>query len=215
MPAQAGAPSCVASSVVMCSFCAGSTAKVFSAPSSAYARKLHADVPSLNPNRYAALRDPGFGRLRTGAAAVPKIQVSAITKTFEVGGKALKAVDDVSFTVPAGTTHALVGESGSGKTTTIRLLLGLEEPDTGNISVAGEQVTGRSHQSLRDVRRHLQLVYQNPFTSLDPTWKVELLVREPLGPREVAAIVLTLSGTALALRPQAATAPLDAAPDRG
>ncbi len=95
-------------------------------------------------------------------------------------GKALTAVDAVSFTVPAGTTHALVGESGSGKTTAIRLLLGLEEPDTGNISIAGERLTGRSPESLRAVWRHLQIVYQNPFTSLDPSWKVEQLVREPL-----------------------------------
>ncbi|NEK55691.1 ATP-binding cassette domain-containing protein, partial [Rhizobium leguminosarum] len=74
----------------------------------------------------------------------------------------------------------LVGESGSGKTTAIRLLLGLEQPDIGTIAVAGEQLHGRSHESLRAVWRHLQLVYQNPFTSLDPTWKVEQLVREPL-----------------------------------
>ena len=62
----------------------------------------------------------------------------------------------------------------------VRLLLGLEEPDAGNISVGGEQLTGRSPESLRSVWRHLQLIYQNPFTSLDPTWKVEQLVREPL-----------------------------------
>ena len=80
----------------------------------------------------------------------------------------------------AGATHALVGESGSGKTTTVRLLLGLEEPDIGNISIAGEQLARRSPASLRAVWRHLQLIYQNPFTSLDPTWKVEQLVREPL-----------------------------------
>ncbi len=159
---------------------AGRTAAVFSSPASAYARKLHADVPALNPDRYAGLRDPGFRRLKADAGEAPKIEVSAVTKTFTVDGKALTAVDDVSFIVPAGTTHALVGESGSGKTTAIRLLLGLEEPDSGSISVAGEQLTGRSPESLRAVWRHLQLVYQNPFTSLDPTWKVEQLVREPL-----------------------------------
>ncbi|HBF28840.1 ABC transporter ATP-binding protein [Rhizobium sp.] len=158
----------------------GSTASVFSAPSSAYARKLHADVPALNPNRYARLRDPGFQHLTPDATAKTQIKVSAVSKTFTVDGKVLKAVDDVSFNVPAGTIHALVGESGSGKTTTIRLLLGLEEPDSGTIMVAGEQVNGRTPGSLRTVWRHLQLVYQNPFTSLDPTWKVEQLVREPL-----------------------------------
>jgi len=159
---------------------AGSTASVFASPASAYARKLHADVPALNPDRYAALRDPGFRLLDTGAQATPKIEVNSITKTFAVDGRVLTAVNDVSFSVPAGTTHALVGESGSGKTTTIRLLLGLDQPDKGKISVAGEQLTGRSHDSLRAVWRHLQVVYQNPFTSLDPTWKVEQLVREPL-----------------------------------
>ena len=111
---------------------------------------------------------------------MPKIDVKSVTKTFAVDGKKLTAVDKVSFTVPTGTTHALVGESGSGKTTAIRLIMGLEQPDNGTISVGGTQVTGRSPESLRDVWRHLQLVYQNPFTSLDPTWKVEQLVREPL-----------------------------------
>jgi peptide/nickel transport system ATP-binding protein len=159
---------------------AGTTATVFSSPTSAYARKLHADVPALNPNRYAKLRDPGFRLLKVGAGKPPKIEVSAVTKTFAVDGRAVTAVDDVSFSVPAGTTHALVGESGSGKTTTIRLLLGLDQPDTGEISVAGVQLAGRSQQSLRAVWRQLQFVYQNPFTSLDPTWKVEQLVREPL-----------------------------------
>ena len=159
---------------------AGSTAAVFSSPASAYARKLHADVPSLNPDRYARLRDPGFRLLKAGIGQVPKIEVSAVTQTFAVDGRAVTAVDDVSFSVPAGTTHALVGESGSGKTTTIRLLLGLDQPDTGKISVAGEQLTGRSQESLRAVWRQLQFVYQNPFTSLDPTWTVEQLVREPL-----------------------------------
>jgi len=164
---------------------AGRTAAVFASPASAYARKLRADVPALNPDRYAALRDAGFAALRTGTGDTPKIEVSAVTKTFTVDGKTLTAVSDLSFTVPAGTTHALVGESGSGKTTAVRLLLGLEQADSGTISVGGEQITGRSPEALRSVWRHLQLVYQNPFTSLDPTWTIERLVREPLDRFEV------------------------------
>lgn len=157
---------------------AGRTSSVFSSPSSPYAKKLHGDVPALNPNRYARLRDPGFSRSGDGASA--KIAVSGVTKRFAVDGKILTAVDDISFSVTAGTTHALVGESGSGKTTTIRLLLGLEEPEAGAIKVAGDTVTSKNPSSLRSVWRHLQLVYQNPFTSLDPAWKVEQLIREPL-----------------------------------
>jgi peptide/nickel transport system ATP-binding protein len=162
----------------------GSPALVFSAPASAYAKKLHAAVPSLNPDHYAALRAAGLRSIGADRGAAPKIAVSAVTKTFTVDGRALTAVDNVSFTVAAGTTHALVGESGSGKTTTIRLLLGLEQPDSGDISVGGEKITGRSqgalHGTLRPVWRRIQLVYQNPFTSIDPTWKVAHLVRDPL-----------------------------------
>lgn len=157
---------------------AGPTASVFASPASAYARKLHADVPALNPDRYAGLRDPGRDRLH--AAGVPKIEVSDVTKSFAAEGRMLTAVDNVSFAVPSGTTHALVGESGSGKTTTIRLLMGLDQPDSGSIKITGSAVSGRSPETLRKAWRHLQLVYQNPFTSLDPTWKVESLVREPL-----------------------------------
>jgi peptide/nickel transport system ATP-binding protein len=162
---------------------AGNTATVFSSPASEYARRLHADVPALNPDRYQHLRDAGSAR----SGERPKIEISGVTKAFTVEGRVLTAVDDVSFVVEAGTTHALVGESGSGKTTAVRLLLGLEEPDEGSIKVAGEEVAGRSHASLRSIRRHLQLVYQNPFTSLDPTWKVERLVREPLDRYRIGA----------------------------
>ncbi|WP_419702768.1 dipeptide ABC transporter ATP-binding protein [Promicromonospora sp. NFX87] len=166
---------------------AGPTARVFAAPRSGYARELQADVPALNPDRYRALRAerPALAESPAAApdaapAAEPKVELRGVTKSFTVEGRRLIALDDVSFAVPRGTTHALVGESGSGKTTAVRLLLGLEQADDGEILVSGEPVHGRSAKDLRSVRRHLQLVYQNPFTSLDPTWRVGRLVREPL-----------------------------------
>ncbi|OIJ27587.1 dipeptide ABC transporter ATP-binding protein [Nocardioides luteus] len=154
---------------------AGPTRQVFAAPASDYARKLHGDVPALNPDRYATLRDREIP-----APASPKIEFRDVGKTFSVEGQELRAVADASFTVAPGTTHALVGESGSGKTTAVRLLLGLEQPTTGEVLVDGETISHRTHADLRDVRRHLQLVYQNPFTSLDATWRIRHIVREPL-----------------------------------
>jgi peptide/nickel transport system ATP-binding protein len=148
----------------------GSAAQVFTAPRSEYARELQADVPAVNPERYrSALAGAG------GSSAV-----RSVSKTYQTGPQRVTAVEDVSFSVARGSTHALVGESGSGKTTTVRLLLGLEQPDAGEIVIGDEPVKAHSRAQWRSLRRHLQLVYQNPFTSLDPTWRVERIVREPL-----------------------------------
>jgi peptide/nickel transport system ATP-binding protein len=156
----------------------GPAKQVFTAPKSDYARELHADVPAINPNRYRALY-PAREVQRDGDRRT-QIEVRSIAKTFSAGGRDIVAVEDVSFAVKRGKTHALVGESGSGKTTAVRLLLGLEDPDAGEIVIGEESVVGHSRQNWRTLRRHLQLVYQNPFTSLDPTWKLERIVREPL-----------------------------------
>jgi peptide/nickel transport system ATP-binding protein len=174
----------------------GSSREVFAAPKSAYARELQADVPAINPNRYRlaraahadrAGRAPGAehaGRGERGErgerGAANQIELRSVTKTFHTRDGVTKAVDDVSISVAKGTTHALVGESGSGKTTTVRMLLGLEAPDAGEILVGSETVSGLSRTEWRTARRHLQLVYQNPFTSLDPTWKLGRVVGEPL-----------------------------------
>ncbi|MEW9873091.1 ABC transporter ATP-binding protein [Arthrobacter sp. HS15c] len=162
----------------------GPSRQVFASPATAYARNLHADVPALNPDRYRRHRLASAPQPRAAVVPqiqeVPQIQVQGITKRYTAGGKDTLAVDGVSFTVERGSTHALVGESGSGKTTAVRLLLGLEQPDGGGITVGGDAVHGRSRDSLRSVRRHLQLVYQNPFMSLDPTWRVRRIVGEPL-----------------------------------
>jgi peptide/nickel transport system ATP-binding protein len=149
----------------------GPSARVFARPESGYARELQADVPAINPHRYRSVR----AQASAGASGT-QAELRAVTKAFG----AVTAVDAVSIAVARGTTHALVGESGSGKTTTARLLLGIEAPDAGEIVVGSETVSAHSAKQWRAARRHLQLVYQNPFTSLDPTWKVERIVREPL-----------------------------------
>lgn len=155
----------------------GASQQVFEAPRSAYARELQADVPAVNPDRY---RTGPAAEHRLVQGAVAQIDVRSVSKTFTAGARRIAAVQDVSFSVPRGSTHALVGESGSGKTTAVRLLLGLEQPDTGEIMIGDQSVRSHSRGQWRTLRRHLQLVYQNPFTSLDPTWRVERIVREPL-----------------------------------
>jgi peptide/nickel transport system ATP-binding protein len=156
----------------------GTSASVFSAPKSDYTRELQADVPAINPDRYRAVR----GARAAAAGETPAIQIElrSVSKTFHSKDRVIAAVDGLSLSVRRGQTHALVGESGSGKTTAVRLLLGLEQLDAGAIVVGTNTVSGHSRTQWRSARRHLQLVYQNPFTSLDPTWKLERIVREPL-----------------------------------
>jgi peptide/nickel transport system ATP-binding protein len=157
----------------------GPSWQVFEAPKAEYTRELQADVPAANPDRYR-ISHAGDAVARPGAGVGTQIDVRSLSKTFTVGPRRVAAVDDVSFSVRRGSTHALVGESGSGKTTTVRLLLGLEQPDAGEIRIGEESVRSHSRGQWRTLRRHLQLVYQNPFTSLDPTWRLERIVREPL-----------------------------------
>ena len=156
----------------------GASAQVFTAPESEYTRELQADVPAANPDRYRIGHTDGVSR--QGERASTQIDVRSVSKTYTVGARHVVAVKDISFSVQRGSTHALVGESGSGKTTAVRLLLGLEQPDAGEIVIGGDSVRSHSRGQWRSLRRHLQLVYQNPFTSLDPTWRLERILREPL-----------------------------------
>ena len=92
----------------------------------------------------------------------------------------VKAVDGVSVTLEEGRTLALVGETGSSKTTLARLLVRLLEPTSGRIFFDGQDVTRRSEAELRPVRRHLQMVFQNPASSLNPRRRVREIIEEPL-----------------------------------
>jgi oligopeptide transport system ATP-binding protein len=117
---------------------------------------------------------------------MPLVEVSHLVKHFvrDSGllrsGTLVSAVDDVSFTIEAGETFGLVGESGSGKTTTGRCVLRLVEPTSGSVRFRGEDVLGFSRSRLREARRHMQIVFQDPYSSLNPRMRAKQIVEEPL-----------------------------------
>jgi ABC-type oligopeptide transport system ATPase subunit len=114
------------------------------------------------------------------------VEVSHLVKHF--GGETglfrkstkIAAVDDVSFTIDEGDTFGLVGESGSGKTTTGRCMLRLIEPTSGSVRFRGEDVLSFSRARLREARRHMQIVFQDPYSSLNPRMRARQIVEEPL-----------------------------------
>lgn len=150
----------------------GETRKVLAAPQSPYTRKLLSDVPALAPAIPRAGRRLGEGEV---------IEVEKLVQEFPLaGGKRFRAVDQVSFAVRRGTTHAIVGESGSGKTTAIRTVAGFLKPSGGRVTVDGLDPAGLRGEALRQFRRSVQLVYQNPYGSLDPRQTIFSTVEEPL-----------------------------------
>ena len=113
------------------------------------------------------------------------LQASHLSKTFHTGRAGLtrarvSAVDDVSLTVHRGESLGVVGESGCGKTTLARMLVGLEKPDQGRIEVDGQDVRGLRGSARRALSRDIQMVFQDPYTSLNPRLTVLDLVSEPL-----------------------------------
>ncbi|MGC2773149.1 MAG: ATP-binding cassette domain-containing protein [Candidatus Sulfotelmatobacter sp.] len=118
---------------------------------------------------------------------VPLLEIRNLTKIYPQGesvfGKAhgeVRAVDDVSLDIHAGETLGLVGESGSGKSTLGRLLLRLIEPTSGSIRFEGRDLLAASPGEMRRLRRDMQIIFQDPFASLDPRFRVEDIIAEPL-----------------------------------
>jgi oligopeptide/dipeptide ABC transporter ATP-binding protein len=111
----------------------------------------------------------------------PLLSVQGLTKHFpSAGGGVVKAVDGVSFDLVPGETLAIVGESGCGKSTTGRMLLRLTEPTGGEIRFDGTNLLGLGRRAMRRRRRELQIVFQDPYSSLSPRLKVEDIIAEPL-----------------------------------
>jgi peptide/nickel transport system ATP-binding protein len=158
----------------------GPAAEILAGPTQPYTRELLAAAPGL-----AVTAPPPPPPLDTGP--VPIAEVRGLVKDFPLPRTAgswrrgtLRAVDDVSFAIGRGETLALVGESGSGKSTTARLLLRLETPTAGEVALDGVDVTGVRGEEWRRLRRRAQLVYQNPYASLDPRFSVRDVITEPL-----------------------------------
>ncbi len=124
---------------------------------------------------------------------MPLVRVRDLAKYFDVsppflnrvlsgGGRVtLKAVDGVSFDIPKGRTFSLVGESGCGKTTVARLVVGLYQPTAGEIEFEGTALTAlRDRRAMAPFRKRLQMIFQDPYASLNPRWRVADIVSEPI-----------------------------------
>ena len=119
---------------------------------------------------------------------MPLLEIRNLTKTFPLGESVfgggakgeVRAVDDVSFNIEPGETLGLVGESGSGKSTLGRLILRLIEPTSGSILYQGNDLLAASRGEMRRMRRDMQIIFQDPFGSLDPRMRVEEIIAEPL-----------------------------------
>ncbi|MEJ2896304.1 dipeptide ABC transporter ATP-binding protein [Bordetella avium] len=149
---------------------AGTSRQLRQAPQHPYTRALLAAAPGLTEG---PTREPAPARHAI-------LRLHALSKRFGRGAQSFQAVDEVSFHVPRHGTTGLVGESGSGKSTTARIALCLEAPSSGEVWFDGTNVTHLDRRALRDFRRRVQVMYQNPFVSLNPRLTLAQIIAEPL-----------------------------------
>lgn len=123
---------------------------------------------------------------------------------------AVKAVDDISFDVYEGETLGLVGESGCGKSTTGRTVLQLYRPTSGSVEFEGRELTTMPAAELRRMRRRMQMIFQDPYASLNPRWRVREVIAEPLRVLGLASSKAEIEGRVAELLAQVGLAPEDA-----
>ncbi|MFC5583612.1 ABC transporter ATP-binding protein [Nitratireductor kimnyeongensis] len=163
----------------------GPTARILSERNHPYTRQL-AEASTHVPARARPPEDTG--NEETGnKERVPLLTVSNVTRDYPGRRRGLfgkpepfRAVDNVSFSLLPGHAVALVGRSGCGKSTLARMILALDRPTAGEIRLDGEPLSGKSEHELRQARRNMQVVFQDPYGSFNPRHQVERLVAEPL-----------------------------------
>ena len=171
----------------------GPALEILQHPQHPYTKRLVSAAPSLASARIESAHAKGIqvtDEELTGAglgsvSTEDIIRVEHLTKEFDVRGSKgeaakLLAVDDVSFSLRNGTTLALVGESGSGKSTVANMILNLLDPTSGKVFFKGKDLTGISDDEAFKLRRQLQVVFQNPYGSLDPMYSIFRVIEEPL-----------------------------------
>ena len=157
----------------------GETVSLFRGMQNPYSRMLFA-ASTYRSQRVRRLRaDEGH--------RAPILDVSGVVQEYRLPRQGLfekparfRAVDDVGFTIRRGENLGLVGESGSGKSTLARVILALAKPDAGAVALDGSDFLASRGQARRDLRRHVQAVFQDPYGSLDPRYKVARVIAEPL-----------------------------------
>ncbi|MDO4761322.1 MAG: ABC transporter ATP-binding protein [Corynebacterium sp.] len=155
-------------------------------PQHPYTQRLVKAAPSLASARIQSAQKKGLESSELLTAEHPTsseeiIRVENLTKVFKVRGSSdFKAVDDVNFSLKKGTTLALVGESGSGKSTVANMVLNLLDPTSGKVFYKGTDLSTLGDKELFDMRRKLQVVFQNPYGSLDPMYSIYRCIEEPL-----------------------------------
>ncbi|MEW9532590.1 dipeptide ABC transporter ATP-binding protein [Microbispora sp. NPDC049125] len=157
----------------------GPAARVLRSPGHPYTRRLLAAVPMEHAKgtRLSVAEGETARPIPARPPGEVVIEARDLVRTF---GRRT-AVDGVSFRLRAGQTLGIVGESGSGKTTTARLVLGLLKPDAGSVEIDGRPWEGLTPAERREIRRHVQVIYQDPLSSFDPRFDVRRILDEALG----------------------------------